>query len=518
MKRFHLKIFICITVLLQASCLFSQEINKLEHLENRLQELRNTNPDETIKIGEYILKHSSSDTQKSNTLTLMSFAYFAKKDTQKSTELLFKAKELAEATKDAELITKVYGTIAQMYLKIGFKDKAVEYLHQTIKHIQNLPEGNEKHMLKGLSYIELGKINLEEKKYNKANVYFKNSLAEFNMMKANSLYFIKRSYYNLGDSFYGWTRPDSAQFYLKKALAIQENPIVNQYALFTLSKIYTDKKEYQKAIDTLGAILKHNGLKDDGLKSEIYLSLSKNYNALGNTEKYNMFNEKYLELHNEILDNNLSTIKNAVNIEEKNLTTKITSADKQNNRLLFIIFFICCIAAAILVYVRQKKKIQKKQYEAVIALLEKKAKNTDPIELTEPLKEAGSQPISPKIEQAILEKLTKFEQSDKFTNPKLNISTLSIQLKTNTTYLSQTINKYKEKNFSAYINELRINYICKQIHNNPEYLNYKISYLGELAGFTSHSTFTTIFKNVTGMAPSTFLKEAEKRNKQKTNY
>jgi len=502
-------------LLMHAVFLYPQEINNLDKLEKRLNELRNTNPDEVIKIGTYILNHSNSDRQKSNTLVLMSFAYYAKKDSDKFTELLFKSKEIAEATNDPEVITRIYGTIAQMYLGIEFKDKAVFYLRKAIAEIQKMPEGDSKHKLKGLSYIELGKINISDKMYSEANSYFKHSLAEFNALKEDSPYFVKRSYYNLGDSYYKMNALGSAQSYLEKALEIRQNPVVDNYALFTLSNIYTQEKQYQRAIDTLMAVLDRNTLNDDSLRSEIYLSVLKNYNVLGNTEKYNLFNEKYLALNHEISNNNLSTIKNVIKIEEKDFTKKITSAHEQNNRLLVLLIFIFLIGTSILLYLRQKKKIQKKQYEALIDQLEKRAGQTELLPLTSS-KDPANQALSTETEQGILEKLIRFEQSDKFTNPKLNISTVSILLKTNTTYLSQVVNKYKGKNFSAYINELRINYICEKIHNNPEFLAYKISYLGEIAGFTSHSTFTTIFKSVTGMSPSTFLKAAENSNRQKS--
>ena len=494
--------------------LFSQEISDLDTLERRLVELRNTHPDEVIKIGDYILKHSSSDRQKSNALIFMSFAYFAKKDTHKFTELLFKSKEIAEGTKDPEIITRIYGTIAQMYLKIEFKDKAAEYIQKAIIEIQKMPEGDSKHRLKGLSYIELGKINGADKKSSEANVNFKNSLAEFKRMNENSLYFIKRSYYNMGDSFYEINEPDSAKLYLKKALYIKQNPVVNPYILYTLSNIYSKEKQYQRAIDTLTGVLDRDGLNDDSLKSEIYLAILKNYNALGNTEKYNLFNEKYLALNHEISNNNLSTIKNVIKMEEKDFTKKISSANQQNDRLLVLLGLIFFTGTSVLFYVRKNKKIQKKKYEALIDQLEKGTGQVKVPPLAQAIKDAGGQVILTEIEKAILEKLVKFEQSDKFTNPKLSISTVSIQLKTNTTYLSQIINKYKGKNFNAYINELRINYICEKIHNNPEYLAYKISYLAEMTGFTSHSTFTTVFKSVTGMSPSTFIREAENNKNQ----
>ena len=476
--------------------------------------MRNTNPDETIKLGNYILKYSASDKQKSNTLALMSFAYFAKENTKKSTELLFQAKEFAEKTNDPEIITKIYGTIAQMYLNIDFKDKAVYYLKLTIDEIKKLPDGNDKYRLKGLSYIELGKINMDDNKYSSANFYFKNSLSEFNKMNDDAPYYIKRSYYNLGDSFYYLQKLDSAGLYIRKALEIKKNPTVNDYALFTLSNIYTAQKKHQLAIDTLKSILNNKKLDDDILKSKIYLSISKNYKMLGDYKNFDLYNEKHLQINKDISQNNINTIKNAVNIEEKKLTNEISSANKQNNTLIIILFIISGISIVIFFYVARTRKKQKKQYETIIRSLEEKANKTNDYLIEEMPKELSNQLIPSDVEQDILEKLNKFEKSGRFTNQKLNISTLAVQLKTNTTYLSQIINKYKGKNFNTYINELRINYICEKIHNNPEYLNYKISYLGEISGFATHSAFAKVFKSVTGIPPSVFLNESMKMHQK----
>lgn len=43
-------------------------------------------------------------------------------------------------------------------------------------------------------------------------------------------------------------------------------------------------------------------------------------------------------------------------------------------------------------------------------------------------------------------------------------------------------------------------------------LNYKLSYLAEMSGFTSHSKFTMAFKNAMGITPSQFIEELKKEN------
>ena len=87
----------------------------------------------------------------------------------------------------------------------------------------------------------------------------------------------------------------------------------------------------------------------------------------------------------------------------------------------------------------------------------------------------------------------------------MSLGKLAAQLGTNTKYLSEVINRHKERNFNMYINELRIHYITEKLKSNPTYLNYKVSYLADECGFSSHSSFTTVFKTIVGVSPSTFV-------------
>ncbi|PZU90166.1 MAG: AraC family transcriptional regulator, partial [Chryseobacterium sp.] len=115
--------------------------------------------------------------------------------------------------------------------------------------------------------------------------------------------------------------------------------------------------------------------------------------------------------------------------------------------------------------------------------------------------------ISKEKEADILGRLEEFEKSEKFLNRDMSLAVLAGQLDTNTKYLSEIINKYKEKNYNNYINELRINYIAYLLKTDSAYLNYKVSYLAEKAGFSSHSAFTTVFKSVTGISPNTYIQQ-----------
>lgn len=114
--------------------------------------------------------------------------------------------------------------------------------------------------------------------------------------------------------------------------------------------------------------------------------------------------------------------------------------------------------------------------------------------------------IPEKTESLLLDKLTRFESEEDFLSPNMSLNVLAKKLGTNTKYLSETINTCKGKNFNTYINELRINYILTKLNNDPVYRNYKISYLAEECGFSSHSLFASVFKTVVGISPINYIR------------
>lgn len=118
-------------------------------------------------------------------------------------------------------------------------------------------------------------------------------------------------------------------------------------------------------------------------------------------------------------------------------------------------------------------------------------------------------------EERILENLANLEKELFFTQKDISLAALATQLGTNTKYLSYVINMYKGKDFNNYINELRIRYIIRKFQTDSSYLSYKLAYIAEQAGFSSHSKFAAIFKNFTGLSPSVFIAHIRKEALEK---
>lgn len=122
--------------------------------------------------------------------------------------------------------------------------------------------------------------------------------------------------------------------------------------------------------------------------------------------------------------------------------------------------------------------------------------------------------ISSKTENDLLRKLELFEKNKGFIKKDINLASLSKQFETNTKYLSEIIKIHRQKSFNLYLNELRINYIVNRLKNEPKYINTKVSYLASDCGFTSHSTFTTIFTQIMNESPSIFVKRIKEEQKK----
>lgn len=152
------------------------------------------------------------------------------------------------------------------------------------------------------------------------------------------------------------------------------------------------------------------------------------------------------------------------------------------------------------------------KYEEIIKI-NKKKENSQPTGKAADIKKASSLDIPDEIVSVLLEKLEKFENTDKFLKKGLTISSLAHQMNTNPKYLSKVIKEYTGKSFNNYINGLRIDYISMKICEDPSYRLYKISYLAELCGFSSREVFTVVFKKVTGINPSDFMEQVKNEEK-----
>ena len=270
-----------------------------------------------------------------------------------------------------------------------------------------------------------------------------------------------------------------------------------------LANLNFQEKDYSKAITTLKVAMQEaEGIQNNYLLEDIYNRLAINYLALNDKTEHQKYNKKFITLITTIEDRDTETINSIYNFIGDEQEARYEGEKLRFSRYSYLamaILALILISGGALYYIN---KLKRRRLKEIISYLEVSDLLKPDAEKAAPNKKMV---IPTETEQNILIKLKKFESSTRFTSKEMSLATLAAQLDINTKYLSEIINKHYQDNFNTYINKLRINYIIEKLKNEPEYLHYKISYLADESGFSSHSSFATVFKTITGIAPTTFI-------------
>lgn len=308
---------------------------------------------------------------------------------------------------------------------------------------------------------------------------------------------------------------------VERSNELQDSGFLSSQFLKILGDYEFEQKNLPAAIENYESALSFaQKVKNPFLEEKITQQLARTYLVFNDLEKFhkytnlsNLANQKTSQIENRTLGLADQLFNEYFNLELKHLENNL----KFIGYVLLGVFLILLVLKLVLFY-QNREKI--KAYQLLLKYLQE---DIQPKEVSVQVKQKETEvSLKPSIlqkesEDYILQGLQKFESSKKFTHKDMSLSMLASQLNTNTKYLSEVINRHKGKNFNAYINDLRIRYIIHQIQNNPQYLNYKVSYLAEECGFSSHSTFTTVFKSIVGVSPIQFL-DFVKEETKKENY
>ena len=106
---------------------------------------------------------------------------------------------------------------------------------------------------------------------------------------------------------------------------------------------------------------------------------------------------------------------------------------------------------------------------------------------------------------ALLQSVCELMESEKmFLDKNLRISDVATILKTNTSYLSDSINKEKGLSFSQFVNSYRVDHAIQLMRQHP---GEKLSNVALASGFANETSFFRSFKAITGMAPREWIKK-----------
>ncbi|HCN50637.1 MAG TPA: AraC family transcriptional regulator [Chryseobacterium sp.] len=483
------------------------------------------NSDECINYTQGILVSDQNLEHKIILQNIISQAFAMKGDYVQSVNI-FAQKEEAVQRNSLSYFMQIFSdyNLSDQYQNLGLYNQSTRIISMLLSDQKLLTNNDPKLRITIAKLYQLQALNsginknypAALKDLDKSDQYLSNKNEENKIIAAENKIF--RSFYLLKQN-----KLTEYKEVIENVISDLENqknkPFLLSLAYENLSQYYFVNQDYKTCIEKLnvGLSLVHE-LPFNNVKIKIYESLSKAYYAIHEDYKYNYYNQLYHNLKAQTDSSSREGIRYIVKLVETNQNKSLEFQKQEFLRSFwpFIISLSLIITAlfSFFLIVKNKNKDLKKQFDFFEKQISQKSQlsydDTLLNKTTIPEKKASINKISREKEEEILQKLEEFEKSDRYLNKNMSLSLLSSQMGVNTKYLSEIINTNKEKNFNGYINKLRINHIAKLLRNNPVFLNYKVSYLAEYSGFSSHSTFTTVFKSVTGMSPNTYIQEISK--------
>ncbi len=445
-----------------------------------------------------------------------------------------------------------------LYSSSGLFNKALDYYLEALEYAKKTNNNGYVCILQhniGIIKRKYGKYEEAKSLFKKSLIYSKSELNKNKRYKDSITYLNTLS--ELVSVYIFEKQIDSASHFNKIGLEISKELGVKRFFRLNQGRIDYHNDKYKKAIENLEWVL--NPINESNLPGHdlisTYYYLGKSYAALSKNDRAMTYYKKidsifqsshyqipetrlaYLEiikhyksvndlnnqlsyidkfLHSDsIYNKNLLDVTNKLNMEyevpilleekEKIIDELKTQNNQSNYGLLILSVVVVIILTVFVVYYQRNKK-----YKTRFGELMQEQKQLPKEQLIPVVEEIG---IADEVVEMILKGLDNFESTNGFLQSNLTSGALASQLNTNSKYLTKVIKFKRDKNFTPYINDLRIEYIVEQLKVDVKLQNYTIKALASEAGFNSTEVFSKSFFKKTGIYPSYFIKKLQNYEK-----
>ena len=347
-------------------------------------------------------------------------------------------------------------------------------------------------------YNTYGEIALEAGDYMKAGLYYEQAIREHGFSQA--AYVVS--------TYVGYGRALIAQKKYKSAL----------------EKLQIGKEISEKNITSL-------------FRREVYLLLSACYDRLGEPkealEYYKKYTAESFRLYNEDKERTEKELMVRYETEKRNkeLAQKNMLLQKEQNRVMALVgitFVVLIVVLLFYINYRRKNRLYKQIVRESVDWLAKERQFSKRIaeqekQLQEFIGKAGAvdggrysgSSLNKDSQQELFGRLERLMQNDQvYKNSLFTREKMAELLGTNRTYLSQTINEQTGLTFTHYMNKYRIEE-ARRILADPQD-DTPIKAIAADLGFSSVTTFYTLFKAVVQMSPDQYRKHARSLRENKS--
>lgn len=262
--------------------------------------------------------------------------------------------------------------------------------------------------------------------------------------------------------------------------ALNNLNLIKNGPMFLKERNYISPDFYKLYID----IYKKKG--EDDLREEYE---QKYYQAL---ENYNSFKFN-------TLDNLYDIDKQRIQIENAN------AANDYKSTLNYLWIALGSIVMCFIGFVLWKQKREKKKFDALMQKTENKTPLSNSLDHNINATEIKDEKV-----EALIGQIKELREQGFFLKQKTTLYNTAKKLKTNTSYLSNVINNNLNTTFSAFVNDIRIEYIINELKTNKQMRSYSVKAIAEEIGYKSADSFSKYFKQNTGLSPSAFIKNINK--------
>lgn len=492
-----------LTILL---CLFNLSVVNAQFSEKKLEQLykditiskkNTTNFEKSIEEVQnwFVNSELKTDEHKLKGYLIIAYLWNFQGDLTQSIKYAEEGRSLALNSRQFLWEARFLGFISTIYRQSNMDALGKEKLEDAISISHKAPQTEELNRFMANAYHELAYYAAQNKDFENALVNIKLSIKWAEKIETSTKdFFIATNFQYTGLLFNQMSQPDSALLYLQKAQNLTGNSTgisaksLQNYIYNFMAEAYLMKKEPAKAKKLLDKVVKDSTqYKTTDLNYEVFKNLLNYYNTTANKDSIKIFKHKTDSITALINTNTSATINNVTStLSAQN--RELQEKTRYNYRYTLLLLLLL---GAILIYFIKKRKPL--------------TKSINTIERVPPLVKTEELNIAKDTFENLKRKMSSFEEQQHFLDPNISSTVIANQFETNTKYITYVIRKLYNQDFTTYINTLRINHICRLLVNDQKYRQYKISYLAEAAGFSSHSKFASVFKKIKGISPSEFI-------------
>ena len=428
---------------------------------------------------------------------------------KKALDHYLKALTIAKNLKDIDYEIRSSASVAKVKRRIGQTEEALKIYMKNL-HLALQNQSHKKITLIN-AYMGVGGTYLRLNKPDSTLFYSNIGLSE--SLKINDLEGAGYFYNDIGMAYFKKKAYEKAIYFLKKAeksIRDLNNKTRLTETYFFIGNSYYQLNKYDEAIHYLDEIEHIVKEQNTAFLSEFnppellssYKLLASAYKKKNNQSQSLLYTEKYISLDKHNDDHRNAVIQTLFENKENDVQKLSDLNAKQQLRFYVLIAaLIAVLITSILLFIKFMQV--RKKNKSVSNIFEKKQRKT-PKEFQ----------IQDKKVDDILRRLEKLETSNFFLDPNCNLQSMAKKVKTNVNYLSQVISIHRNKSFYEYINEVRIQYAIKRLHEDPKFRKYSIKHIGQELGYKSANSFTKYFKTYTKTYPSSYIKRLNEKGKK----